>query len=167
MSPREYIMGLFTDEPRAVLALRDLKRTRWNIEQVHSPVPSEEINQEVGCPKSRVGYFTLTGGIFGFFAGVALATYTAVQWHLVVSGKPVVAWIPFFVVGFELAILFAVIGNIIGLLLLSRLPRLKAPEHYDERCTGTHFGILVSCPKGQSAEIEAFFRERGGAAEKQ
>ena len=73
--------------------------------------------------KSRVGWFTLAGGILGFLSGFALAVFAATRWNLIVGGKPVVAWVPFFIVGFEFTVLFAVLGNIVGLLTQTGLPQ--------------------------------------------
>ena len=68
------------------------------------------------------------GGLLGFFTGFALAIFTAVQWDLIVSGKPIISLIPFFIVGFEFTILFSVFGNVIGLLVCSRLPDYRGLE---------------------------------------
>ena len=70
--------------------------------------------------KSMVGRFTLVGGIIGFVGGFALAILTSVPWNLIVSGKPIVAYIPFVIVGVEATILWAVVGHILGLLIQSR-----------------------------------------------
>lgn len=164
MSDRKYMMGLFAEEHQTVSALNALKRSQWTIERVHSPVPSHKIIEALRRPKSKVGYFTLMGGIVGFFAGIGLAVYTAVQWNLVVSGKPIVAMVPFFIVGFEFTVLFAVFGNIIGLLTQARLPRFKDLAQHDPRCTGDRFGILVSCVRGQEPKLSAFFKETGAEA---
>ena len=162
MPSRRYIMGLFKDETRTVSVLNDIKRTRFTVEDVRGPVPSSDVLKALGRPKSKVGYFTLAGGIMGFLCGMGLAIYTAVQWHLVVSGKPVVALIPFFVVGFEFTVLFAVLGNILGMITQARLPRFTDLSHHDPRCTGNCFGILVSCVQDRESELVSFFRERGG-----
>jgi hypothetical protein len=111
---------------------------------------------------SRVGYFTLIGGIMGFFIGFALAIYTAGQWSLIVSGKPVTALVSFFIVGFECTILFGVLGNILGLLTQARLPRFRKSIHYDPRFSADHFGILVTCDDAAREDITSFFRDHGG-----
>ena len=164
MSHRKYIMGLFEDEDRTTSALNALEGLPWTVERVHSPFSSHQVLEALKLPKSRVGYFTLAGGILGFFCGLGLAIFTATQWNLVVSGKPVVALAPFFIVGFEFTVLFAVFGNILGLLTQARLPRFNDLESYDTRCTAGHFGILVSCAKGQESRLAEFFQERGGEA---
>ena len=102
------VIGLFDSEDGAAHAVRDLADSPWRLERVHSPVPSHKISRALGLEKSRVGWFTLAGGITGFLTGFSLAAFTATRWSLIVSGKPVVALVPFFIVGFEFTILFAV-----------------------------------------------------------
>jgi molybdopterin-containing oxidoreductase family membrane subunit len=102
------------------------------------------------------------GGIFGFLSGFALAIFTATKWGLIIGGKPVVALIPFVIVGFEFTILFSVLGNVIGLLVLGGLPRLKELKIFDPRCTGDRFGIVATCEAGQVEELKDLFQKNGG-----
>jgi molybdopterin-containing oxidoreductase family membrane subunit len=156
------VMGLFKDEGKAVKAIADLPAAGFSFRRVHSPIPSRKIMDALKLRKGRVGWFTLAGGIFGFFAGFSLAIFTAVQWHLIVSGKPIVSLIPFFIVGFEFTILFSVFGNVIGLLVCSRLPDYRGLDRYDPRCSGEHFGVLAACAAGREGELMDFFRKKGG-----
>ncbi len=164
MAAEKQVMALFDDDTRAASAIEALRRYPWKLERVHSPIPSDKILDALKLKKSRVGYFTLAGGIIGFFSGVGLAIYTGIQWNLIVSGKPVVAWIPFLIVGFEFTILFAVFGNVLGLLLQTNLPEFESLRVYDERCSGEHFGLLASCTEGEESDLMAFFKEKGGEA---
>ena len=161
MADKTTIMGLFRDEESAAAAVTDLAGQGFRIERVDSPIPSDKIADALGVRKSPVGWFTLAGGIVGFFTGFLLAAFTSFRWGLIVSGKPVAAWIPFFIVGFEFTILFAVFGNVIGLLTLMRLPAWDGLRRYDPRCSGEHYGILADGgPSGREKLIE-FFRKRG------
>ena len=139
------VMGLFTDENRAVSAIEAIKDSPWPLCRVHSPVPSHKISDALRLKKSKVGYFTLAGGIAGFFAGFLLAAFTASQWNLIVGGKPVIALVPFFIVGFEFTILFAVFGNVLGIISQARLPRFKVSKGYESGFSGNLFGVLASC----------------------
>jgi hypothetical protein len=161
--PAEYrVMGLFTDENQAISAIRDIKDSPWPMHRVHSPIPSHKIADALELKKSKVGYFTLAGGITGFFAGFLLAVFTASQWHLIVSGKPVISLVPFFIVGFEFTILFAVFGNVVGLIHQMRLPEYKGLEQYDPRCSGDCFGVTASCKAEGLEELKHFFQSKGG-----
>ena len=127
MPAEHHVMGLFTDESRAAGAAARLNESPWRLLKVFSPIPSHRLSDALKLKKSRAGYFTLCGGIIGFIGGFALAIFTATRWSLIVSGKPIVAWIPFFIVGFECTILFSVLGlNLLGDGLRDILdPRLK------------------------------------------
>ncbi len=155
------VMGLFTDDAKAAAAITALKETAWPVQRVHSPIPSHKIADALNLKKSKVGWFTLVGGIIGFFAGFFLAAFTAVQWDLIVSGKPVVSLIPFFIVGFEFTILFAIFGNVVGLIHQMKLPGYKGLAQYDPRCSGGHFGVVAACPMDRQDELAGFFRDKG------
>jgi len=164
MAAEKRVISLFDDDTRAASAIEGLRRYPWKLEQVHSPIPSDKILDALKPKKSKVGYFTLAGGIIGFFSGVGLAIYTGIQWNLIVGGKPVVALIPFLIVGFEFTILFAVFGNVLGLLFQTNLPEFQSLRLYDQRCSGEYFGVLASCDEGEENKLMAFFQEKGGEA---
>lgn len=156
------VMGLFTDESRAASAITALAKTPWQLEQVHSPIPSHKLSDALNQKKSKVGYFTLTGGVIGFFSGFLLAMFTATRWSLMVGGKPVIALVPFVIVGFEFTILFAILGNVIGLLTQGKLPDYQGLDVYDPRCSGDHFGVLATCAETETEQLIAYFKEKGG-----
>ncbi len=161
MDEEQNILGVFGDETVAVSVIYALKKTSWKVKQVHSPIPSSKIANALAVKPSCVGYFTLVGGIIGFFAGFFLATFTAGQWQLIVSGKPVVALVPFFIVGFEFTILFAIFGNVAGLIHQMRLPNYQNLSHYDPRCSGDCIGIVAACPLEEAPSLLSFFEENG------
>jgi molybdopterin-containing oxidoreductase family membrane subunit len=162
MPADRHVLGLFTDESRAAAAVARLRESSWQLKKVFSPVPSHQLAESLGVKKSPAGYFTLCGGIIGFILGLALAFFSSTRWGLIVGGKPTVAMIPFFIVGFECTILFAVIGNVIGMLMLTGLPRFDNLRNYDPRLSGSHFGILALCAADDVEGLSRFFKEQGG-----
>ena len=163
MRAESYVMGLFRNDDQAAVAIEALKASFWKLHSAHSPFPSEKVRHALGLKKSNVGYFTLAGGIIGFISGFSLAVFTATRWDLIISGKPVVALIPFFIVGFEFTILFSILGNIIGFLVLTDLPQ-RDFSAYDPRCSGEDFGIVACCDPGEEKALMDFFQEKGGEA---
>lgn len=163
---RTAIMGIFDAESKAASAIRLLKDSSYMVERVHSPIPSHAIADALQLPKSKVGWFTLCGGILGFVAGFALAAFTATRWNLIVSGKPIVALVPFVIVGFEFTILFAVFGNILGLISQARLPRFKVSSGYDPAFSADHFGVLASCASGDEGGLADIFTSQGAEIKK-
>ena len=158
------VIGLFPDEQKTAAVIEDISGYPWQIDRVHSPFPSHKIFDALKLKKSPVGWFTLAGGILGFFTGFALAIYTAIQWNLIVWGKPIVAWFPFVIVGFEFTVLFSVIGNVLGLLIQTRLPDYEGLEQYDPRCSADRFGIVATCTEGEQEKVIEFFQNQGGEA---
>jgi hypothetical protein len=161
MAIKTTVLGLFDTEEKIVSAIRGLKDSPWTLQEVFSPIPGHDLAKELNLGKSKVGYFTLAGGILGFFSGFFLAAWTAGQWDLIVSGKPVISLIPFFIVGFELTILFGVAANVLGFLIFAGLPRLRLPEYYDPRCSGALFGLAASCGPEDREALTAFLKKMG------
>lgn len=162
MPPEKLVLALFKDEGLAAAAIEALAGSPWKLRSVNSPFPTEKIADALKPKKSKVGHFTLAGGILGFLSGIGLAAYTSLQWSLIVSGKPVVAFIPYLIVGFEFTVLFAVFGNVVGLITQTGLPEYQDTGAYDPRCSGEHFGVVASCPEGQQEALLNFFQEKGG-----
>lgn len=158
---KSFIMGLFTDENRAASAVEELEDSPWKIHKVHTPFPSHKILDALKLKKSRVGYFTLAGGIIGFLFGLFVAAFTSLRWGLIVSGKPIVSLIPYFIVGFEFTILFSVFGNVLGILTQAKLPEFRHEKLYDPRCSGSHYGVVAACEPGESEKLKSFFTEKG------
>ena len=142
-------------------ALRTLKNRQIEIRAVHSPTPSHEIAALMADRASPVRAITLTGGILGIVTGFSLSVFTAMQWRFVVSGKPPVPTVPYVIESFEFCVLFSVLFNVLGLLLLCRLPRLTLPASYDPRVTEDRYSVLVSCPATEQEEMIRSLHENG------
>ena len=142
------VTGLFKTQEETLAAVEKIQEKGFQVTEVHSPIPSQALARALGREQSKVGWFTLTGGIIGFFSGFALAVFTATRWNLIVSGKPILSWIPFFVIAFEFTILFAVLGNVLGVVTQVGLPDKDYEKNYDPECSGSLYGIEVaSMPK--------------------
>jgi molybdopterin-containing oxidoreductase family membrane subunit len=159
---RVQMMGIFSSEEQTASAIRGLQSAAdYTLERVHGPIASPAVAAALKLPDSRVGWFTLAGGIVGFFSGFFLAAFSATRWSMIVGGKPIVALVPFFIVGFEFTILFAVSGNLLGLLSQARLPRFKTDKSYDPRFSGDRFGVLASCHLSKQTGLYRFFEAKG------
>jgi molybdopterin-containing oxidoreductase family membrane subunit len=160
-APKPGILGVFPYLDDLLRALAELKAAGVPVDTVFSPTPRHEIYGALGLRPSPVRFFTLLGGSLGVAAGLSLASYAHLQWEFVTGGKPVLAWIPFVVVGFEFTILFGVLFTLASLLFKSRLPSLTLPPCYDPRFSGDRFGVFVSLGGGESERIRRIFRENG------
>jgi len=155
------VVALFEYLDDLLAAIAGLRQRGVEIGDVHSPTFHREIQTALGVKRSPVRFFTLTGGILGILTGFGLSVYTAMQWHFIVSGKPPVPRVPYVIEAFEFCILFSVLLNLGGMLLLSRLPKHRLPVHYDARFTEDRFGLLLHCPENDREEIGRLLVDAG------
>jgi len=155
------LMGIFASRDRLQGALKAVRENRVDIQAVYSPVPLHEVEEALSAKPSSVRYFTLTGALLGIATGIFLSTYTSLQWNFIVSGKPVVSYVPMVIVAFEFCILLAIVFNLLGMLINSRLPGFTIPVHYDTRFTQDRFGILVRCTESERATVTTILKAAG------
>lgn len=154
------LTGVFAYLDDLLTALESVKRAGRTFE-VYSPINRHEIKEALGTKTSPVRRFTLIGGITGLVSGVALAVYTVLAYKFIVSGKPVVPWVAFVVIGFEFTILFGVLITLVGILINAGLPKMHLPVHYDPRFSCDHFGLVVPYGDGEREEIYRMLQEAG------
>ena len=95
--------------------------------EAYTPHPIEHVSHELGH-KNHLPLVVLCGGILGALTGVALQYYAAViSYPLHVGGKPLNSWPAFFVVVFELTILFSAVAAVLGMFALNKLPQPYHP----------------------------------------
>jgi molybdopterin-containing oxidoreductase family membrane subunit len=117
--------------------------------ETYAPLRVDELEPLLGRGKSPVRYWTLIGALCGLVGGFALAIGSALVNDLIVGGKHPVSIIPYCVIGFEGTILLGALGNFIGMLVYTRLPRWKTPAGYDWRFSQDKFGLFIAAPLGR------------------
>ena len=132
---------------------------------VLSPCPSHEIEHALGDPQSSVPWIALVCGAMGTFIGFSFPAWTASDWVLPVSGKPIVAIPTFAIIGFELTILLAALSTLLGLSLLAIFDSFKNPiptaaKRY-LRFQRDRFGVVVRCDSAQAEEFAEILRRNG------
>jgi hypothetical protein len=123
--------GLLAEFPSAASLLAAARRVRqagyvrWD---VHSPFPVHGMDRAMGIRKTRLPWFAFVCGVTGVGTALLLQWYCNTHdYPYLVSGKPyfsIPANIP---ITFELGVLFAALGTVIGLFVLNRLPELYHP----------------------------------------
>ncbi len=153
------ITGVYEHLDSLIEAVKDLRGKGHNNLTIYTPVPNHEIDEVLEGAESAVGYYSLTGGILGWIVGLALTVGTAIYLPLIVGGKPIVSFIPFYVIGFELTILLGGLFTVIAFLALSKLPRSMRKESFNQRFAEDRFGIAVRCSEENSGAIEGILRQ--------
>jgi hypothetical protein len=157
------VLGIFAHVDTTLQAIRELRAKGYANLTVYTPVPVEEIEEEVEHvrPLSKVRLFTLIGGVTGAATGFFLTIWSSLKWDLVTGGKAPVSIPPFVIIAFELTILFGGLATVLAVLLLGRLPKIRPSPTYDPRFTLDRFGVAVACPPDRAQAVTALLSAAG------
>jgi hypothetical protein len=157
------VLGVFAHVDTTLDAIRKLRAKGFSELTVYTPVPVEEIEEEIEKirPLSNVRFFTLAGALTGTATGFFLTIWTSLKWELVTGGKAPVSFPPFIIIAFELTILFGGLATLVALLLLGKLPKTKPSATYDPRFTVDRFGVAVACPPETADQVRALLTGAG------
>ncbi len=164
-SSKDGVLGIYSHIDTLIDSLKALKSEGFANIRVFSPVPSHEIEEIIGEPESPVRFFTLCGALLGGASGVALTVFTASDWPIQVSAKPVVSIMPFTIIIFELTILIGALSTLMGLLVNSLLRKRSPVTMYDPRLSDDKFGLMVVCSDDKKGETVRDIMLSGGAEE--
>jgi hypothetical protein len=155
------LQAIFSYHDDLLSAIRALQEENITLQAVHSPVRNREITALTTEKDSPVRIITLCGAILGILSGFGLSVFTAWQWKFIVSGKPPVPIVPYVIEAFEFCILFGVLFNVLGMLLLSRLPKRTLPAYYDTRVSQDRFSVLVKCRQDARESVRKILHDAG------
>jgi molybdopterin-containing oxidoreductase family membrane subunit len=157
------VLGVFAHVDTTVHAIRALRAKGFADLRVYTPVPVEEIEEEVEKvrPLSKVRLFSLIGGVTGTATGFFLTIWSSLKWEIVTGGKHPVSIPPFVIIGFELTILFCGLSTLLALLILGKLPQWRPSPTYDPRFTLDRFGVAVTCPAERADAVQTLLTEAG------
>ena len=168
----ESVLGVFAHVDTTVRALEELRARGYHDLTVYTPIPVHEIEEvlERDRPVSRVRIFTLLGGLTGIASAFVITIWTSLVWGQVTGGKFLQlvpgsmigsSLPPFFIIAFEMMVLFGGFATIIGMVVLGRLPRLKASATFDPRFTNDRFGVAVHCAPERASAVHELLRSAG------
>lgn len=144
--------------------VRDKGFKKWDS---MTPFPVHGLDRAMGLPSSRLPWIVLIMGFLGASSGLLMQWWmSAVDYPLVISGKPMFSWPAFIPVTFECCILFSAFGAIFGMFGMNKLPQYYHPVFRSQkfyRVTDDRFFICIECsdPKFNKDETPKFLKELG------
>jgi hypothetical protein len=109
----------------AAETVRDRGFRKWD---VFTPFPVHGMDKAMGLKNSKVGWFSFLGGITGYTSGMIMIWWmNAVDYPILIGGKPMFSPFGAFPPCYELTILLGAFGALFGMLFMNRLPRLHHP----------------------------------------
>jgi|SRR5208282_3243774 len=158
-------LGIFKDTETAGRAVESLVKSGFPEETITSltstPYPDGVLvktNQRTWFRWLSVG-----GGIFGACAGFALAAGTAYLYPLQTGDKPIISYYPTGIITYELTMLFAILGALVGMFMEMKLPPWRK-RVYDPAIGEGAIGISISTTRDQlsrSCEAQKIMQNAG------
>lgn len=151
----------------AAEVMRDAGYTKWD---VHAPFPIHGIDHAMGIPRTKLPLLCAMGAAAGVGMGLLMQYWmTAVDYPLVVQGKPFGAWEPFVPITFELGILLTAFTTLIGMLALNGLPRWNHPLFNSTRFLRTSDDVFMISVESQDPKFDpdstrALLRDAGAVS---
>lgn len=130
---------------------------------VFSPIPYEKLEVAMGIVSSPIRRWALIGGITGFVTAYALTALSSLAYPLITQGKPIVSLPEFFIIMFELTILFTGMFGFAGLLYHTHKTRRRISPAYRKSFSVDRYGIFVPGQAGSEA-VEKIMRDTGAVA---
>jgi hypothetical protein len=156
------------DSPTAIVAAaKKAHQAGYRKMDAYSPFPIEALSEAIGFHKNSVPLIVLAGGLIGLLSGIGLQIWTsAIDYPLNVGGRPYISWPSFIPITFELTILLAAFGAVLGMFALNGLPQPYHPLFNSPRfelASRTHFFLCIEAkdPKFDPAETRRFLESLG------
>ena len=161
-------LARFANPAELIEAAKKVRDAGYKKFDCHSPFPIHGMDDAMGLKRSPLGYIVGAMTITGATVGMTLQYWiAAVEYPLVISGKPFFSWQAFIIVTFALFVLFGAFGAVFGMLHLNRLPRLHHPVFYSDKfakVTDDAFYVSIEADDEQfdDEKIQKFLSSIGG-----
>ena len=110
---------------RAAARMRDAGYTKWD---AHTPFPVHGLDGAMGIKATRLPFLVLCAGVAGAASGLLMQWWmNAIDYPIIISGKPFNSLPADIPVTFELTVLFASLTSFVGMLIANGLPRFHHP----------------------------------------
>jgi hypothetical protein len=155
------VIGEFEDPHDLVHAGRKIREMGYTKLDAMSPFPVHGIDDAIGIPMSKLGWFVIPVGLAGTATAFGLIYYVgAIHDKFVIGGKPLFDFTFSIPIAFELTVLFSSFAAVIGMFAMNGLPRMYHPANNyrnAHRATDDRFLLVIEAddPKfhpQQSAE---------------
>jgi len=144
MAERGAWVALYDDPDQAAAALASLADLEVSGVRVASPAayPVVHMTGRPG-PWRLLGWLAVAGGLLGLATAIVMEVGSSVAHPIDVGGKPVVAWVPYGVVMFELTMLGAGVTNFLATVVLAFVSRSRVSRAARRAVAGDRLAVVV------------------------
>lgn len=167
MARTEAMLAEFSSAGALLTAAEKVRGAGYRQFDCHSPFPIHGMDQAMGLKRSPVGFIVGIMATIGAAIGLGLQGWaSAIEYPLVIAGKPLFSWQAYIIITFALGVLFGTFGAVFGMFYLNRLPRWYHPLFSSkafEKVTTDGFFLSVDAgdPKFDSKGTTTLLQELG------
>lgn len=163
------VMGEFSDPHELVHAGRKIREMGYTKLDAMTPFPVHGIDEALGIPYSKLGWIVICIGLCGTATALLLIWWCgAINYPLVIGGKPLFDFTFSIPITFELTVLCSAFAALLGMLALNGLPRLYHPAlnyRNAHRATDDKFLLVIEAddPKFHPQQTVEHLKSVGAA----
>ena len=162
------LLAEFDGPEKLIEAAEKVRDAGYRRMDAYSPFPVHHLAEALGLHKTRVAMIVLIAGICGALTGFFMQLLSsAVAYPFNIGGKPLNSWPAFVPITFELTVLFAAFGALLGMLALNGLPQPYHPlfnvQSFKEHASRDRFFIAIEAadPKFNLEDTRRFLEGLG------
>ena len=146
--------------------VRDAGFQDWD---AHTPFPIHGLEKAMGLSRSKVGFVVAAFAVVGLSIALLMQWWmSAVDYPVIIAGKPYASWPAFVPITFELTVLFSAFGAFLGMLGINQLPKhyhwVFHSERFEAASDDKFFvSIEASDAKFNAEETVTFLRSLGAS----
>ena len=165
---KKLMLAEFENPAGLLSAAKNMRDAGYKKFDCHSPFPIHGMDSAMGLKRSPLGWITGLSALVGGSLALWIQWWTsAVDYPLVISGKPYFSFQAFVPVTFGGAVLFGAIGAVVGMFILNKLPRPHHPIFESDRFAkfsddGFFVSIYSDDPMFDEEKLPIFLGNIGG-----
>ncbi len=171
MSTKQILAALaeFKNPAELIHAAEKVRNEGYKEFDCHSPFPIHGMDDAMGEKRSPLGYIV---GVVAVISAIGMLVFqgwtSAIDYPLVLSGKPFFSYQAYGVASWAVMVLLSAITCLIGMLVLNKLPMFHHPLFYSENFTnkvnddGFFVSIEASDEKFDAQKVKSFLESIGG-----
>jgi len=160
--------GIFDTPDEIIRAAEKTSEHGYKKYDVHTPYPLHGMNKAMKLPPSKLGYVALVVGLSGALAALLTMFWmSAVDYPIIIGGKPFFSFPAYVPVMFEVTVLSASIATVLTMLFIFfKLPNNAHPLHdtpYMKKVSSDKYGISIQAEdeKFNEEDVKQFLAELG------
>lgn len=163
------VAAIFTTPDDIINAASSTVKKGYTKYDVYTPYPVHGMDNAMKLKPSKLGYLTLGFGLTGTFIALFFMWWMmAMDYPMIIGGKPFFALPAFIPVTFEVTVLLATLATVIGMLtFFFYFPNNSHPVHdtsFMKKVSSDKYGVCIECadPKFELEGVKEFLTSVGG-----